>query len=121
MMLLAIFLTLTPFLSQAQAAGGERFSIGYGVSKLKTHQLKNKHDRAGSAASSSCENVTEHYFPDAVINNFAPIESQLKWYGKGQRYWLNKQFWGGNGFPIFVFIGGEGEESCNRLTNVTSL
>jgi len=28
--------------------------------------------------------------------------------GDGQRYWLNKQFWGGKGFPIFVYIGGEG-------------
>ena len=28
--------------------------------------------------------------------------------GEGQRYWLNKQFWGGKGFPIFVYIGGEG-------------
>lgn len=30
---------------------------------------------------------------------------------------MNKQFWGGVGFPIFVFIGGEGSETCTRLTS----
>lgn len=65
----------------------------------------------------NCDNVTEHYFQDAVLDNFSPIQGQQKWYGQGQRYWLNKQFWGGNNYPIFVFIGGEGEEKCSRLTS----
>lgn len=26
------------------------------------------------------------------------------------------EFWAGPGAPVFVFIGGEGEESCSRLT-----
>lgn len=52
-----------------------------------------------------------------MIDNFENINKQRTWEGEGQRYWLNKQFWGGNGYPIFVFIGGEGQESCSRLTN----
>lgn len=66
---------------------------------------------------SKCDDVQEYYFNKAIIDNFAPIQDQKYWEGTGQRYWLNKQFWGGIGFPIFVFIGGEGEESCSRLTN----
>ncbi|CAM9203301.1 unnamed protein product, partial [Ectocarpus fasciculatus] len=56
-------------------------------------------------------------FTDAVIDNFAPIQNQKTWEGEGQRYWVNKEFWGGAGHPMFVFIGGEGEESCSRLTS----
>ena len=56
-------------------------------------------------------------YTEAVIDNFAPIESQLFWKGEGQRYWINEQWWGGVGFPVFVYIGGEGEEKCSRLTN----
>lgn len=52
-----------------------------------------------------------------MVDNFAPIEYQQRWAGQGQRYWLNRQFWGGEGYPIFVFIGGEGEEKCTRLTD----
>jgi hypothetical protein len=37
------------------------------------------------------------------------------WQGQGQRFWLNKKFFAGANAPIFVFIGGEGEESCARL------
>ncbi len=84
------------------------------------HKLKNFEGKGGLlskvGASSNCDNVTQHNFYDAVIDNFAPIEKQQKWYSP-QRYWLNKQFWGGYNFPIFVFIGGEGEESCSRLTS----
>ena len=61
--------------------------------------------------------IDELYFSDAVVDNFAPIESQVKWAGQGQRYWINKENWGGKGYPIFVFIGGEGAEACTRLTS----
>ena len=65
----------------------------------------------------TCDNVEGFRYKDAVIDNFAPIESQKVWEGEGQRYWLNKQFWSGSGGDIFVFIGGEGQESCGRLTS----
>jgi pimeloyl-ACP methyl ester carboxylesterase len=76
--------------------------------------------------------VEQFIFEDAVIDNFAPVQEQKLWKGanEGQRYWINKQFWKGDGYPIFVFLGGvqtlirydcsevlsgEGAESCSRL------
>lgn len=87
--------------------------LGFGAQKLKNFHGKD----VLLQTTSTCDNVTEHYYSDAVIDNFAPIEYQQKWYNLGQRYWLNKQFFAGNNYPIFVFIGGEGEESCTRLTD----
>ena len=93
--------------------------FGFGVQKLRDSSYKKKLFLV--APDPKCQNVTTHWFRDAVIDNFAPISKQRKWIGKGQRYYLNKQFWGGNGYPIFVFIGGEGEERCTRLTNKSHL
>jgi hypothetical protein len=81
---------------------------GFGVQRLKGLKLKEP---------TSCENVEVFYYKEAVIDNFAPINNQKIWEGAGQRYWVNKQFWTGPGAPVFVFIGGEGEESCRRLTS----
>ena len=45
-------------------------------------------------------------FTGAVVDNFAAVEDQVFWAGNGQRYFYNDQFWGGVGYPIWVFIGG---------------
>lgn len=95
------------------------FTPGFGVTRLKSHYKKHgvhKTEGYRSYAVASCDNVKEYRYNDAVVDNFAPIDKQQKWY-EGQRYWLNRQFWGGPGAPIFVYIGGEGAESCSRLTD----
>lgn len=101
--------------------------FGFGVQRLTslTNRNEEHEDNVDSASShvtlseassiSSCENVSTHYFP-AVIDNFAPISLQQVWIGKGQRYWMNDKLWGGPGFPVFVYVGGEWEESCKTLT-----
>lgn len=87
-------------------------SLGYGLQRLKKFRSKTLFNTAVS-----CDGIEELWYKEAIIDNFAPIEHQKKWEGKGQRYWINRQFWAGDGSPIFVFIGGEGQESCTRLTN----
>eukprot|EP01035_Chromulina_nebulosa_P030191 gene30191-40108_t len=93
--------------------------IGFGAQRLRdqAHRSKTLIGDGKLGTTTSCENVEQLWFSGAIIDNFAPVESQQKWYGRGQRYWVNKQFWGGVGFPIFVFIGGEGSETCTRLTS----
>ena len=86
------------------------------MNKLKQHgelyNFKTNRDTLGVpgsapavSASGSCVNVSAYVFP-GVVDNFAAVENQVPWY-TGQRYWINKQFWGGKGSPIFVYIGGE--------------
>lgn len=84
--------------------------IGYGLQKLQHHKYLNQ------TVSSDCGNSESYFFKEAVIDNFAPIESQQHWSGDGQRYWINREFFK-PGNPIFVFIGGEGQEYCTRLSN----
>ena len=81
------------FFSQIFASNEDylgRLNSGYGVQRLKK-QLK-------LSATADCGSSQEFYFKDAVVDNFAPIEGQRTWAGQGQRYWLNKEFWGGAGF-----------------------
>lgn len=99
--------------SAASASSVQPTPIGFGVQRLK----KSNSRGAPLKASTTCAEVDQYWFKDAVIDNFAPINGQKKWEGEGQRYWLNRQFWGGVDFPIFVYIGGEGAESCTRLTD----
>ena len=84
---------------------------------FSSQRLRNREQGFKIKSSTSCEGIEELYYADAVVDNFSPIENQTKWVAPGQRYWINKDLWGGPGFPIFVFIGGEGQESCTRLTN----
>lgn len=65
----------------------DRKSIGVG---LHRNSLKNLQ---GEGTSTTCENVEQYFFKDAVIDNFDAIQNQQKWVGSGQRYWMNKQFW----------------------------
>lgn len=89
-------------------ASVDRKLVGFGAQRLKKNAQK-------LTAAVDCGSSKEYYFQDAVVDNFAPINAQQKWAGKGQRYWINDQFFGGKGSPILVFIGGEGQESCTRL------
>ena len=91
---------------------------GFGIQRLKYYNKDNHVDEedvdslslslSASEVSTdpTCVNVTTNYFP-AIIDNFAPISTQRVWYGKGQRYWMNNELWGGQSYPIFVYIGGE--------------
>lgn len=87
--------------------------FGFGIQRLMHSNKDEAKDVTSShftvsdlSSDSSCMNVSTHYFP-AVIDNFAPISQQQVWTGKGQRYWMNDELWGGPGFPVFVYIGGE--------------
>lgn len=115
-MFVYLLLALTVCLAAvATVTGQEEYTnFGYGLQRLKNRKSPVK-TLLGASAVSGCENIEEHYYKDAIIDNFAGTDKLTKWQGPGQRYWLNKELWGGEGFPIFVFIGGEGEEACGRL------
>lgn len=111
----ALFLVCLLVLGLAASA---QQRLGFGRDRLS--KRKGSHLLSlglGVASPSSCPDVEQYWYSGALIDNFAPANEQKPWQGKGQRYWLNKQFWAGENAPIFVFIGGEGEESCARLSN----
>lgn len=60
--------------------------------------------------------VYEDYFTDAIVDHFAPVSKRLVW---NQRYQVNEEFWGGHGFPVFLYIGGEGPLGPKAITNHT--
>lgn len=85
--------------------------IGFGAQRLKGH-ASGKRLRVGA---SSCPEVEGPlFFTEAVVDNFESEDKQTTW---SQRYWLNRRHWAGKGAPIFVFIGGEGEEAACRLSS----
>ncbi len=109
---LVLVLSVCALLANAQ----EGHQIGFGRSRLS--KLRGKHSlgvQGGAGATSTCPDVEQYWFKDAYVDNFAPADKMQPWQGQGQRFWLNKKFFAGANAPIFVFIGGEGEESCARL------
>ncbi len=72
--------------------------FGFGVQRLRQHEQLQ--------AAADCGSSVEYYFSKAVVDNFAPVDKIQYWAGSGQRYWINKEFFGGKGSPVFVFIGG---------------
>jgi thymus-specific serine protease len=91
--------------------------IGYGHQRLRSHSSKLLQRKTDISDLKACENTTEYYYADAVLDHFSTANEQVSWAGNGQRYWINNAFWAGKGYPVFVFIGGEGQESCNRLSS----
>ena len=106
--------------------------FGFGVDRLKDSSRRSFHRKQQLTSSSRslyqdqnnthccisgevdyCEAIDSLLFK-GTIDNFASAEDQTKWEG-AQRYWINSNLWGGPGYPVFVFIGGEWEESCDTL------
>jgi thymus-specific serine protease len=52
--------------------------------------------------------VQEAFYEQAVLDHDAPVSKQKFW---KQRYFINQDYWGGNGYPVFLFNGGETELS----------
>jgi serine protease 16 len=50
-------------------------------------------------------NATTYFYEQAQLDHFTP--NPAHW---SQRYYTDETFWGGEGFPIFLMIGGEGPE-----------
>jgi serine protease 16 len=60
--------------------------------------------------------IQEDFFTDAVVDHFAPVSKRSTW---KQRYQVNEEFWGGHGYPVFLYIGGEGPLGPKAITNRT--
>jgi len=62
-------------------------------------------EQPGSAAG------TTHFFDHALLDHFTGSFStpERKW---SQRYYVDTTHWGGEGFPVFLYIGGEGPQSA---------
>ena len=52
------------------------------------------------------------WFTGAVLDHFVPAAQRTSW---SQRYYVNDTLWGGPGFPVFLYIGGEGAESGRAI------
>ncbi|KAH8069707.1 serine-type peptidase [Aureococcus anophagefferens] len=54
-------------------------------------------------------NSTTHFYHDALLDHFeSDVASPTrKW---SQRYYVDESFWGGAGYPVFLYIGGEGPQ-----------
>jgi len=57
-------------------ASVDRKAIGFGANRLHQHS-NNLKTLKGEGSTTTCDNVEEYYFKDAVIDNFAPIQHQL--------------------------------------------
>jgi hypothetical protein len=102
---------LLVFLSFALCGMGQ-WTGGVGVQRLSGHNNHNHH----LLGAVNCDDVEEGTFDGARVDNFVPSSGTWR-----QRYFINRKLWAGKGAPIFVFIGGEGEEGCGRLTDRMSL
>ena len=112
MMLLRCFLVIC-VLEFIMASVDREFSV---IDWALRRQRKNHKQLQVATGAETCDNVQEYYFHDAIQDNFASAPDIKRWEGKGQRYFMNDIHWGGPGAPIFLYIGGEGPESCNHLT-----
>ena len=61
-------------------------------------------------ANSNDHGAPEHWY-DQLLDHFDPKNKQV-WQ---QRYWVNASNWDKDSGPVFLFIGGEGEESNEWL------
>eukprot|EP01043_Picozoa_sp_COSAG02_P059895 COSAG02_NODE_7717_length_2877_cov_1.459323_2_plen_320_part_00 len=53
------------------------------------------------------------WFHEQVLDHFVPATQRSHW---SQRYYVNDTLWGGPGFPVFLYIGGEGAESGRAIS-----
>lgn len=89
-------------LSMASAMVG-RMGISHILERLEADQPLRASDDT---------NTTQYFFSGAHLDHFgagSAVGSVKYW---NQRYFVDTTFWGGDGFPIFVYIGGEGPQGA---------
>ena len=92
---------------QARVEGfGRHIFVGNGVNQVLHHL-----EREGGALATTAEsNATTYFYNQAVVDHFGAegaVQTQAFW---AQRYYVDETFWRGEGYPIFVYIGGEGPQ-----------
>ena len=92
---------------QARVEGfGRHTFVGNGVNQVLHHL-----EREGGALATTAEsNATTYFYNQAVVDHFGAegaVQTQAFW---AQRYYVDETFWRGEGYPIFVYIGGEGPQ-----------
>ena len=68
-----------------------------------------------SAAADATPPPTPQWIAEQILDHFVPNVQRTKWAAPGQRFYVNDTLWGGPGFPVFLYIGGEGAESGRAI------
>ena len=53
-------------------------------------------------------NATTHFYSEAVLDHGAGVGTPPQYWK--QRFYVDDTFWGGDDYPIFLYIGGEGPQ-----------
>uniref|UniRef100_A0A7S3ZA24 Uncharacterized protein n=1 Tax=Lotharella globosa TaxID=91324 RepID=A0A7S3ZA24_9EUKA len=77
--------------------GGEKQSVDFVLGGLE-----------GRWEGSPAANSTTHFYQDALLDHFAnELGDAQHW---SQRFYVDDSHWGGEGYPVFLYIGGEGPQ-----------
>eukprot|EP00123_Amoebidium_parasiticum_P006665 comp17566_c0_seq1/m.17172 comp17566_c0_seq1/g.17172 ORF comp17566_c0_seq1/g.17172 comp17566_c0_seq1/m.17172 type:complete len:507 (-) comp17566_c0_seq1:493-2013(-) len=109
-----LFTTAALALSAQLACASHMFRKAYG--KLRTLEEVVGIDMMAQNDNSSYMKPEERWFEHQLVDHFDHTNRNL-W---RQRYFIVDQYWGGNGFPIFLFISGEGEMTPGYLAGRSS-
>ena len=73
----------------------------------KAWHLRGHHNTENNIANAKFgTNSTTHFFTAAIVDHFGSWKpSHERW---SQRFYVDDSLWGGDNFPIFLYIGGEG-------------
>ena len=71
-------------------------------------------DAAGAAPRkpSADDAASTHFYDSAVKDHFTTSIATAKEPKWSQRYYVDSTFWKGEGYPVFLYIGGEGPQSA---------
>jgi thymus-specific serine protease len=75
----------------------------------KAWHLRGHHNTENNIANAKFgTNSTTHFFTAAIVDHFGSWKpSHERW---SQRFYVDDSLWGGDNFPIFLYIGGEGPQ-----------
>ncbi|ETV96398.1 hypothetical protein H310_10551 [Aphanomyces invadans] len=92
---------------------GREFSQRHRLDDFRGHQHHIQYYPEVAAGTGIASSVTEHNYTKAVVDHFAPVSATKYW---NQRYFINDEFWAGERFPVFLYIGGEGPLTATALS-----
>ncbi|KAF0684016.1 Aste57867_23937 [Aphanomyces stellatus] len=98
----------------ATAYPGRIFSQRHHLDDFRGNQHHIQYDPLVRAGAGPASAVTEHNYTKAIVDHYAPSNAAQYW---NQRYFVNDEFWAGEGFPVFLYIGGEGPLTASTLTD----
>lgn len=87
---------------------GVATALRFGAASRRAAAIFEKHHLTLGGGGAGKSNSTTHFYEQAILDHFGGATVKPRTWR--QRFYVDESLWGGESYPVFVYIGGEGPQ-----------